>query len=305
MSNTLMSTPNVLNAPLTQTGMIMGTPAYMAPEQFLAEATDHRTDQFSFCVALFEALYGHRPFGGETMSQLAKCVMRGQIDLPGKTAVPDHVLDALLKGLQCDAADRHDTMDVLIDAITTEPDTTATRTSWIWPVTSAAVLLTGILLYWISARMLEERPDYAPPRQSAPAAPGVLAGLPEPEGVITEEQIERVVKTHQEDVDECAEKGLARDPDLRATVGLQFEIRTHPDSAEKGTVEKVLLDHSRIFDKRTARCLLGMAMNWEVPAPACTAPALACTAKVAIDVRIEPPPPEKPGKGRKGAKTGG
>src|SRR5262245_58459439 len=46
---------------LTDTGMVVGTPAYMAPEQHRREATDARADQFSFCVALYEALNGKRP----------------------------------------------------------------------------------------------------------------------------------------------------------------------------------------------------------------------------------------------------
>src|SRR5262249_2184789 len=55
---------------LTRTGAMVGTPAYMDPEQILAEATSERPDQFSFCVALYEALYGERPFTGDSLLQL-------------------------------------------------------------------------------------------------------------------------------------------------------------------------------------------------------------------------------------------
>ncbi len=52
-----------LASPLTEWGAVLGTPAYMAPEQIRGIAADARSDQFSFCVALYEALYGERPFG--------------------------------------------------------------------------------------------------------------------------------------------------------------------------------------------------------------------------------------------------
>ncbi len=52
---------------LTQKGAILGTPAYMSPEQFQGARADARTDQFSFCVALYEALYHVRPFSGSTL----------------------------------------------------------------------------------------------------------------------------------------------------------------------------------------------------------------------------------------------
>ena len=57
---------------------MLGTPAYMAPEQFRGRRVDARTDQFAFCVALYEALYGERPFAGATYEDLSRAVSSGQ-----------------------------------------------------------------------------------------------------------------------------------------------------------------------------------------------------------------------------------
>jgi serine/threonine protein kinase/tetratricopeptide (TPR) repeat protein len=107
---------------LTRTGAMMGTPAYMAPEQFLGTVTDARTDQFSFCVALYEALYGERPFGGNTMFALTSNVVQGKVrEPPTNSNVPLWLRKVLLRGLRPTAADRFPSMVELIQALEKNP----------------------------------------------------------------------------------------------------------------------------------------------------------------------------------------
>src|SRR5262249_39637556 len=67
---------------LTAPGALIGTPFYMAPEQHEGGAADARADQFAFCVALHEALYGRRPFAGETYFELCANVVAGRVREP-------------------------------------------------------------------------------------------------------------------------------------------------------------------------------------------------------------------------------
>src|SRR5439155_14473362 len=65
------------SAQVSRTGSLEGTPAYMAPEQWVGATIDARTDQFSFCLALYEALAGVRPFRGSTSKELSESVLSG------------------------------------------------------------------------------------------------------------------------------------------------------------------------------------------------------------------------------------
>ena len=120
-------------AALTRTGALAGTPAYMAPEQFLGRPVDARTDQFAFCVALFEALYGERPFAGETVLTLADAVTNGRIRAIAKNNdVPGWVRACVLQGLRVgptrDPDRRFPSMNALLVALATDPRVRVRRT---------------------------------------------------------------------------------------------------------------------------------------------------------------------------------
>jgi len=94
-----------------------GTPAYWAPELFEAKPADARSDQFSFCVALWEALCGSRPFRGASIEELAVAV-RGPLPEPaGDRPVPAWLLRAVSRGLRADPAARYPSMEALAAAI--------------------------------------------------------------------------------------------------------------------------------------------------------------------------------------------
>jgi len=123
------ASPNTyLSMKLTQTGAMLGTPAYMAPEQFAARRADERTDQFSFCVALYEALYDQRPFAGDNVLTLMTSVTTGAVQpAPAKATVPGWLRRALLRGLSVDPAQRHPSMAALLAALATDPTVRARR----------------------------------------------------------------------------------------------------------------------------------------------------------------------------------
>ncbi len=104
---------------LTGTGMGIGTPAYMSPEQAKAEAVDHRTDIYALGIIVFEMLTGQVPHKAET--PLATVVKRINEPIPLPRSlnpdIPELVERVLLKALAVNPADRFDNIDDFASAL--------------------------------------------------------------------------------------------------------------------------------------------------------------------------------------------
>lgn len=106
---------DLLSSQVTRVGTLLGTPAHMAPEQLFTSGGDARSDQFSFCVSLWETLHGHRPFRASNAAELAGALMNGDPDQGANpNRVPSWLHRVLARGLRPDAAERWPDMRTLV-----------------------------------------------------------------------------------------------------------------------------------------------------------------------------------------------
>jgi tRNA A-37 threonylcarbamoyl transferase component Bud32/tetratricopeptide (TPR) repeat protein len=123
---------------LTATGQLVGTPAYMAPEQLTGGVSDARSDQFSFCVALYEGLYGTRPFAATSPAELESQMREGRVSGASPDAhVSSRLRDVLLRGLSARPDDRFPSMAALLAELGRDPRTRLRR----WAPSLAALLV--------------------------------------------------------------------------------------------------------------------------------------------------------------------
>ncbi len=135
-----------LDSPLTRAGAVMGTLAYMAPEQMLGAEVGPASDQFAFCMALYEALYGQRPFVRRSIASMIE-----SLDEPAEVAadgrVPPRIHEAIVRGLAREPEQRWPSLDALLDVLDEDPTTNPT-TGWKMRALMTATLLIISVASW-------------------------------------------------------------------------------------------------------------------------------------------------------------
>ncbi|HVH99183.1 MAG TPA: serine/threonine-protein kinase, partial [Enhygromyxa sp.] len=147
------------NTALTRAGAWMGTPAYMAPEQFDGLVCDAKSDQFSFSAVAFEALFGCRPFAGATVEALAASVRRGvAAPIREDSPVPKRLRAAILRGLAADPASRWPAMAALLTELDLSLDARrrSRRVAWAFGTAVLVVAAVGLARSSVSGPRLCE-----------------------------------------------------------------------------------------------------------------------------------------------------
>jgi eukaryotic-like serine/threonine-protein kinase len=132
---------------LSRSGALLGTPAYMAPEQLRGEAIDARADVFSFCASMFEAFHGIRPFAGSTVTALAASIDAGTPAEGNKRRAPKWIERIILRGLSPRREDRFEDATALLRQLQRRP-----RRLWLSVFASVAILVSAVAAWPRQAR---------------------------------------------------------------------------------------------------------------------------------------------------------
>lgn len=143
--------PTSLSSSLTAAGSVMGTPRFMAPEQIEGGVVDARTDQFSWCVALWEALYGEPPFPTSNLALRSASIQTDIPKVPPTSKLPRGVAKVLLRGLAPDPEKRWPSIEAMIAEL---QRITAPRRTMV--VGAAGVTLAGAVAVFALTRSSSE-----------------------------------------------------------------------------------------------------------------------------------------------------
>jgi Tol biopolymer transport system component/predicted Ser/Thr protein kinase len=169
--------PTLVSLAATQAGIILGTAAYMSPEQARGKPADRRADIWAFGVVLYELLTGRPLFEGESISDTIAGVLKTD---PDWTPTPPQVRRLLKRCLQRDPAKRLQDIGDVWDLLDETPATSAAHARrGPWPVIAAAALLAALVLAAIGLRP-GPLPQVTRFQIVAPAGSRLAVGTPAP-----------------------------------------------------------------------------------------------------------------------------
>jgi len=229
---------------LTETGSVLGTPAYMAPELHDGQPADALSDQFSFCVSMFESLHGRRPFAGRTAAEIAAAVRSGRPS-PGD-GVPRSIDRVIATGLSAEPRLRHRSMDDLLGALARARNRPGPR-----PLLAAGALGTiavaAVAVAWLANRRAsppppapvavtepastaKTAPPATPAAAAAPPAPVVAPpGSPEPAAKAMPRPGKRLARIDEAGAAARAERWAREHPEADPQLLLELADRAHDD----------------------------------------------------------------------------
>ena len=144
------STGDLLATPMTEVGSLLGTPAFMAPEQLSGRGGGPAADQFALCVSLWLALFGERPYRGETIDALLQAMREGRLrEPPSDTEVPTRITDTLRRGLAYAPEQRWPSIAALAEQLEPETPSQARTVGWL---VGALLLAVGFAVLGLASR---------------------------------------------------------------------------------------------------------------------------------------------------------
>lgn len=154
---------SALASPVTRAGAVLGTPFYMAPEQFRGEPAGAAADQFAFCVSLWEALTGEPPFAGRDVKERLAHIEKAEVRESSRKQMPLWLRRGIIKGLSDKPSARYASMDALLERIDRDPWHRVRP--WVYGGAAAVALLAGAA--WLATA----------PQRAAASCQGARDGL--------------------------------------------------------------------------------------------------------------------------------
>jgi serine/threonine protein kinase len=205
--------PSALNVELTATGTVLGTPRYMAPEQLKGPDIDHRADQFSFCVALYEALYGMHPLPGSTAVSMLEKQEKAQPPPEIVKGIPPVIARAVMTGLERERSKRFPSMGALISALVPPPQRS--------PARYAAIALGG---FFVTGIVVAAFWPPTPPEMPLPTV--------KPE-IDTINELKKELRQRESEIEVLVAEVKRLKPDAEKIQQLQTEIALRNEKIEK------------------------------------------------------------------------